>query len=147
MPKSQQSRSRIHVRTVSLRFLVIILKALRLEVSVYNVYITNQFQTTFAQGRGGGKIHSRDACEYQEGKLLRLLSQLRPRIRPLGEIPASFNTVNLDFHPNVQYHLSMENVLCSVYPLSGKAETKGHKSPSRALLKVLNPLLVSKLLI
>ncbi len=47
-----QSRSRIHERTISLRFLDIILRVLRLEVSVYNVYITKQFQTTFAQGRG-----------------------------------------------------------------------------------------------
>ncbi len=31
-----------------LRFLGIILGVLRLEVSVYNVYITYQFQTTFA---------------------------------------------------------------------------------------------------
>ncbi len=31
-------------------FLGIILRVFRLEVSVYNVYITNQFQTTFAQG-------------------------------------------------------------------------------------------------
>ncbi len=31
----------------------IILIVLRLEVSVYNVYITNQFQTTFTQGRRG----------------------------------------------------------------------------------------------
>ncbi len=38
----------------SLRFLGIILRVLILEVSVYNVYITNQFKTTFAQGRGGG---------------------------------------------------------------------------------------------
>ncbi len=30
------------------------LRVLRLEVSEYNAYITNQFQTTFAQGRGGG---------------------------------------------------------------------------------------------
>ncbi len=34
----------------------IILRVLRLEVSVHNVYITNQFQTTFARGGGGGKI-------------------------------------------------------------------------------------------
>ncbi len=46
--------SRIHERTFSLRFLGIILRVLRLEVSVYNVYISNQFQTTFAQGGGGG---------------------------------------------------------------------------------------------
>jgi hypothetical protein len=41
----------MNVRT--LRFLGIILRVPRLEVSVYNVYITNQFQTTFAQGGGG----------------------------------------------------------------------------------------------
>jgi hypothetical protein len=40
---SLQDRSRIHERAVSLRFLGIILRGLRLEVSVYNVYITNQF--------------------------------------------------------------------------------------------------------
>ncbi len=44
--------SRIHERTISLRFLGIILIVLRLEVSVYNVYTTNQFQTTFVQGGG-----------------------------------------------------------------------------------------------
>ncbi len=38
---------RIHERTISLRFLGIILRVLRLEV-----YMTNQFQTTFAQGEG-----------------------------------------------------------------------------------------------
>ncbi len=37
----------------SLRFLAIILRGLRLEVSIYNVYTTNQFQTTFAQGGRG----------------------------------------------------------------------------------------------
>ncbi len=31
-----------------------ILKVLGLEVSVYNVYITYQFQTTFSRGGGGG---------------------------------------------------------------------------------------------
>jgi hypothetical protein len=40
----------------SLRFLGIILKVLRLEEFVYNDYITNQFQTTFAGGGGGSKI-------------------------------------------------------------------------------------------
>jgi hypothetical protein len=35
-------------------FLGILFRVLRLEVSVYNVYITNQFQTTFARGGGGG---------------------------------------------------------------------------------------------
>ncbi len=47
-------RSRIYESTISLRFLGIILRVLSLEVSVNNVYITNQLQTTiFAQeGRG-----------------------------------------------------------------------------------------------
>jgi hypothetical protein len=29
------------------------LRVLRLEVSIYNVYITNQYQTTVTQGEGG----------------------------------------------------------------------------------------------
>ncbi len=47
-------RSRIHERTILLRFLGIILRVLILEVSAYNAYITSPFQTTFAQGGGGG---------------------------------------------------------------------------------------------
>ncbi len=50
-------RSRIHERTISLRFVGIILGVLRLEVSVYNVYITKQFQTTFAFFSGGGGVN------------------------------------------------------------------------------------------
>jgi hypothetical protein len=42
-----------------LRFLGIKLRVLRLEVSMYNVYITNQFQPTFAQEGGGVKSVSR----------------------------------------------------------------------------------------
>jgi hypothetical protein len=38
---------------ISLRFLCIILGVLRLEVSIYNFNIANQFQTNFAQGGGG----------------------------------------------------------------------------------------------
>jgi hypothetical protein len=38
---------------MSLRFLGIIL-VLRLDVSVYNVYMTNPFQTTFVEAGGGG---------------------------------------------------------------------------------------------
>ncbi len=45
--------SGIHERTISSRFLGITLRVRRLEVSVYNVYITNHFQTTFAHGGGG----------------------------------------------------------------------------------------------
>jgi hypothetical protein len=37
----------------------------------YNVYITNQFKTTFAQGGWGVKSVSRGDYEYQGGKLLR----------------------------------------------------------------------------
>ncbi len=46
-------RSRIYERTISLKFLGIILRVLRLEVSVNRVYITNQLQT-FARGGGVG---------------------------------------------------------------------------------------------
>jgi 1-acyl-sn-glycerol-3-phosphate acyltransferase len=38
---------------MSVQFLGIILRVIRLEVSVYNIYITNQFQTTVAQGGWG----------------------------------------------------------------------------------------------
>jgi hypothetical protein len=47
-----QIRSRIHEHAISLRFLGKILKVLRLEIFVYNVYTTKQFQTPFAQGGG-----------------------------------------------------------------------------------------------
>ncbi len=43
-------------RTISFRFLGIILRVLRLEVSVYNVFTTNELQTTFARRGGGGVI-------------------------------------------------------------------------------------------
>jgi len=46
-----------------MRLLGVILRVLRLEVSVYNVYITNQLQTTFAQRGGGVKSVSRGDCE------------------------------------------------------------------------------------
>ncbi len=48
------NRSRIHERIIALRFLGIILIVLRLEVSIDNVNITHQFQTTFAEEEGGG---------------------------------------------------------------------------------------------
>ncbi len=47
----------MNVQLISWRFLGIVLKVFRLEVSVCNVYITNQFQTNFAQGGGGGGIN------------------------------------------------------------------------------------------
>jgi hypothetical protein len=50
------TRSRIHEREISncVEASGQILRVRRLEVSVYNVYITNQFQHTFAGGGGGG---------------------------------------------------------------------------------------------
>ncbi len=45
-----------------LRFLGIIFRVLRLEVSVYNVYITKLFQTSFAQEGGVVKSVSRGNC-------------------------------------------------------------------------------------
>ncbi len=55
--------SRIHEPIISLRFLGIIVRFLRLEVSVSNVYIADQFQITFAQGEGEVKSISRYDCE------------------------------------------------------------------------------------
>jgi hypothetical protein len=48
-----------------LRFLGITLRVLRHQVSVYNVYVTNQFQTNSAQEGGGGVVKnvSRGDCE------------------------------------------------------------------------------------
>jgi hypothetical protein len=69
--------------TISLRFLGIIWRVLRLEVSRYNDYIAKQFQTNFFS-RGGREqnLFSRGGCEQLGEKVLRLLSQLRSRIRP-----------------------------------------------------------------
>jgi hypothetical protein len=55
-PILMQLRSQIHEHTISLRFLGITLRVLRHEVTVYNVYITNQFQTAFVRGGGGGLL-------------------------------------------------------------------------------------------
>jgi hypothetical protein len=63
----------------------IISRVLRLEVSLNNIYITDHFQTTFAErGRGGDKNPLVDVIvNIKEENSYRLLSQLRPRIRPL----------------------------------------------------------------
>ncbi len=39
-----------------MRFLGIVLRVLRLEVSIYDVCIANQFQATFDQGGGGNPL-------------------------------------------------------------------------------------------
>jgi hypothetical protein len=82
------TRSRIHEHTISLRFLGIILRVLRLEVSVYNVYSTNQFQITFAKGEG--KVQS--AVHVNSKEETPFLSQLRPRIRLLDSGSFFFGT-------------------------------------------------------
>jgi hypothetical protein len=43
------SKSRIHERTISFRFLGVILRLLILEVSVYIIYITNQFKKSVSR--------------------------------------------------------------------------------------------------
>jgi hypothetical protein len=68
-------RSRIHERTISWRILVILLRVLRLDVSVqqclHNKPLSNHY-LPFVEVT----VHSK------EGNSKRLLSQLRPRIRP-----------------------------------------------------------------
>ncbi len=51
----------------------------------YLCTLQNSFKPLLPQkGKGGrSKIHQQGDCEQQGGKLLRLLSQLRPGIRPL----------------------------------------------------------------
>jgi hypothetical protein len=44
----------VEFMNVEMRFLGIIMRVLRLEVSAYNVYITSPFKTTFDGGWGGG---------------------------------------------------------------------------------------------
>ncbi len=51
------------------------MRVLRLEVSVYNVYIINQFQTTFSQGGGGWvKYVSRGDFEIARRKTFVLIT-------------------------------------------------------------------------
>jgi hypothetical protein len=71
-----KTRSRIHERTISLRFHGIILRVLRLEISMINVYITLQtsFKPLLPGVAGGENFVRRGDCEYQGGKLLRILS-------------------------------------------------------------------------
>jgi hypothetical protein len=51
----RSQKPNFHEPTIPLRLLGIILRVLRLEDSVYNVYTTNQLQPTFARGGGGGR--------------------------------------------------------------------------------------------
>jgi hypothetical protein len=75
------TRSQIHERTISLRFLGITIGVLRREISVYNVYNKNEFQTTFAQeGEGEKNLLVEVTMNSKEENSL---SQLHPRIRSL----------------------------------------------------------------
>ncbi len=58
-------RSRFHERTILLWFLGIILRVLRFEVSVYNVYITNHFCSL---GGGGGEMGLKNKKDVQVKK-------------------------------------------------------------------------------
>ncbi len=60
---SWQYRSWIHERTISLKFLSIILRVLRFEVSIHTVYITNQFQTPLLL-KGGGSCSATASVSY-----------------------------------------------------------------------------------
>jgi hypothetical protein len=55
--------SRIHKRTISLRFLSIILKVLRLVVSVSMFTLQTSFKSLLLKGGGGVKSGSRGDCE------------------------------------------------------------------------------------
>jgi hypothetical protein len=57
------------------------LRVFRLKDSVYNVYIANQFQTTFAQGEGGGEKNP--FVEVTLSSKEENSEDFCPRIRPL----------------------------------------------------------------
>ncbi len=123
-----------------MRFLGIILRFLRLEVSVYNDYITKQFKPTFAGGGGGGlKSISIGDLERQGGKLLRLLSQSRPRIRPLLSISHHrySRTRNLEIRrrgTDFMYYFSLyvgEKVAVVIFLLFAHFETDSNAQLSR----------------
>ncbi len=63
--RTVESRSVIHEHTILFRFLGIILRVFRLEISVYNGPVSNHY---YSRERGGGSV-SRSDCEKQGGKL------------------------------------------------------------------------------
>ncbi len=75
-----EPRNRIHERTISWRFLGIILRVLRLVVPYTMLTLQTSFKSRCSRGRRS-KIRSRGDCEQQGGKLYRLFPQLSPRIR------------------------------------------------------------------
>ncbi len=79
-------RSRIHERTILLRFQDVILWVLRLEVSIIMFTLKTSVNHFCLGGEGGGvKLGIRSDCEQQGGKLLRILFQFSPRIWPIGQ--------------------------------------------------------------
>ncbi len=64
-----EPRSAEFMNTISLRFLAIILRIVRLGVSICNVYIKNQKPLLLGGWGGGG-----GDCDQKEGKLLRIWS-------------------------------------------------------------------------
>ncbi len=73
--------NRIHERTILLKFLIIILRALRLDFRIKCLHLAMQFQTTFARGGGGGgnKITWR--------KTLKTIVPIRIRPRSRDSVP------------------------------------------------------------
>ncbi len=74
----KETWGRIQYRKISLRCLSTILRVLRFEVSLYNVYIPNQFQPTFAGGGGGGiKTVGAGAVCLTSEKYLKIFAQYK----------------------------------------------------------------------
>ncbi len=115
------SRCRIHERTISFRFLGIILRVLRLEVSIYNVYITNQFQTLLFKATVNSK---------EENFFFKILSRLPVQPRrsshdwswsPLTNSPRSakcqlYNKKTGMTFPQVYIFCSATSLCCKVAP-------------------------------
>ncbi len=74
---NNDSCSRIHERTISLRFLGIILRVLRLEVSVYNFLLHTSFKPLFGGGGAGVKSAVAEVTVNSKEETLKIFSQLR----------------------------------------------------------------------
>jgi hypothetical protein len=91
--------SRIYESTFLLSFLGKILRVIRLDVSVYNVTLQTSFKPILLGGRGGG-VNSLVEVAVNSKELLRLLSPLRPRIRPLSRYVLEMKNREMSLHSN-----------------------------------------------
>jgi hypothetical protein len=96
------SGSRIHERTISLR-LGKILGVIRLEVSVYNVYIKNLFQTTVVQ-KGEVTVNSKEenSQDYRPNNVQKFGLRRRKHNLFLSIRGSSFCII---FHASLQVHI------------------------------------------